>query len=65
MNKKEFKAAIRKARYVYAWCNMYSEDGEYIRVVKSNILMIADRCPDDMGDDIDALLRADGDLYIH
>lgn len=67
MTKTEFKRAVREANKIYAWCRLYEDEGEYIQVVKSNVMLIANQsahthCTDNA---FDAVLRNDGDLYIN
>ncbi len=58
MNAKQFKAAVRKATWVFAWVNYTRDDGRYIRISKTATLDAL------AGPDVDATLRDDGDLYI-
>ncbi len=38
MTKKEFIRAIKAARKVYVWAKFTAFDGEYVQVVKKNLL---------------------------
>ena len=63
MNKREFKSAIRNAGAVFGWVKMDANDGEYLQIVKKSALIVADNF--DTDDEIDAVLRENGDLYIN
>jgi len=63
MNQKEFKKAIRIAGAVFGWVNITDNDGAYLQIVKQSVILIASEM--EPGDEVEAVLREDGDLYIN
>ena len=63
MNQKEFKKAIRIAGAVFGWVNTTDNDGAYLQIVKQSVILIASEM--EPGDEVEAVLREDGDLYIN
>ena len=65
--KKELLSKIKKARYCFAWVNIYVEDGAYLQVTKGTLIYIVKNAPKE---GLQAMLttfclRDDGDLYIN
>ena len=52
---------IKKARYVFGWVMISEEDGAYVQVTKSNLLLVLDK----HGYDDHKFSPRDGDLYIN
>ena len=44
MTKAEALRAIKAARKVFAWTNLYGSDGEYLQVQKQSLLAAIDQC---------------------
>jgi len=72
--KKELLNKIKKARYCFAWVNIYKEDGEYLQVTKDTLRVIVKKADGDLlkmmlngsdGETSTFHLRSDGDLYIN
>jgi len=72
--KKELLSKIKKARYCFAWVNIYSEDGAYLQVTKETLRYVVKRadkeCVEVMLKGTSGMpavfrLRDDGDLYIN
>ena len=61
------KQKIKKARYVFVWVLVYTEDGEYIETSKANVLRLLKSIPVNFKyiDQDKFVLREDGDLYIN
>ena len=61
------KQKIKKARYVFVWVLIYTEDGEYIETSKANVLRLLKAIPVNFKyiDQDKFVLRDDGDLYIN
>jgi len=61
------KQKIKKARYVFVWVLIYTEDGEYIETSKANVLRLLKAIPVNFKyiDQDKFVLREDGDLYIN
>ena len=54
------KQMIKKAKYVYAWV-ILGDDGRYIQIVKSNLLVVLK----DSEYDKDKFVMRNGDLYVN
>ena len=71
--KKELLNKIKKAKYCFAWVNIYIEDGAYLQVTKDTLRYVVKNAPKEAlqtmlnGDEGKAsfCLRDDGDLYIN
>jgi len=72
--KKELLSKIKKARYCFAWVNIYIEDGAYLQVTKETLRYIVKNAPKEalqtMLNGTDGApstfhTRDDGDLYIN
>jgi len=65
--KKELLSQIKKARYCFAWCNIYVDDGAYLQVTKDTLRYIVKKAHEDSYESLTKtfVLRDDGDLYIN
>ena len=72
--KKELLNKIKKARYCFAWVNIYGEDGAYLQVTKDTLRVIVKKADKDHlklmlngSDGTPSIfhLRSGGDLYIN
>lgn len=63
MNKKEFVAAVRAAKRVYGKVKLSKHDTYYMRLVKQDVIETVKMW--DIDEEIDAVLRDDGSLYIY
>ena len=72
--KKELLNKIKKARYCFAWVNIYVEDGAYLQVTKDTLRAIVNKADNtllklmlkgDFSNNSTFRLRDDGDLYIN
>ena len=72
--KKELLSKIKKARYCFAWVNIYVEDGAYLQVTKDTLRVIVKNASEealkimlkgDYSENPSFKLRDDGDLYIN
>jgi len=72
--KKELLNKIKKAKYCFAWVNIYIEDGEYLQVTKDTLRVIVHQADNtliklmlkgDFSNNATFHLRDDGDLYIN
>mgnify|MGYP003150557906 FL=1 len=61
------KQKIKKARYVFVWVLIYTDDGEYIETSKASVLRLLKAIPENFKyiDQDKFVLREDGDLYIN
>ena len=61
------KQKIKKARYVFVWVLIYTDDGEYIETSKASVLRLLKAIPVNFKyiDQDKFVLREDGDLYIN
>jgi hypothetical protein len=57
---KSFMKALREARYVFVWVNIWREDGAYVKTSKAEIKAIVSESEYPVA----AELRESGDLYI-
>jgi len=65
--KKELLNKIKKAKYCFAWVNIYIEDGAYLQVTKETLRYIVKKAHEDAYTSLNEtfVLRDDGDLYIN
>ena len=66
--KKELLNKIKKAKYCFAWVNIYEEDGEYLQVTKNTLINVVNNTTDEenlKGLKTTFTLREDEDLYIN
>jgi hypothetical protein len=65
--KKELLNKIKKARYCFAWVNIYVDDGAYLQVTKDTLKYIVKEADEDAYTSLKEtfVLREDGDLYIN
>ena len=73
-SKKELLNKIKKARYCFAWVNIYVEDGEYLQVTKGTLISIVRKADEKLlklmlkgnySENATFNLREDGDLYVN
>jgi hypothetical protein len=72
--KKELLNKIKKAKYCFAWVNIYVEDGEYLQITKGTLKAIVNKASKDFlklmlngnySENATFKLREDGDLYVN